>query len=355
MKKLLCSLLFSLIVVLGFALPATATQIQGGDKVEVKSGKSINDNLFVVGNKVVIDDPVQGDLMAFAQIVEVNAPVGGNIFSAAQSIRIKNNVGRDVFAAAQDITIEESAVVSGDIFLAAATVDLSGIVGGTARVGAGDLEINGPIAKDLFASLNTASLGEKGAIGGNVVYHAQKQIDALVSDKIKGTVKFVPVENKQLVKTDWQGWLLGVLALMIFALIVARTAPRYTTQLGELTWLDFWLGIVWSILGLIILSVGAIILLFSLIGIPLAVVAGFILFVMFYLARLPFAIWLGRVVIPKANRYLQMLLGIALVSVIFVVPFVGPTVQVITAVAGSGIIILKAYRLEKELLKKKAI
>lgn len=355
MKKIFGSLLVILLGCFVWAGTAGAAQFTTGETVESSTGKPVNDNLFVAASNIIINDDIAGDLVAFGSKVEINGNVGGNLITAGQNVTIKGKVARDIFAAGQDISLAETSKVGGDVFLAGDNIKLDGEIGGYAKLAASSIAFNGIIGKDVRADLGDATVGDATQINGAVNYHAKNQIAALTSDKIKGTVNFVPVSTRPVIQTNFGSWFFGMMALLIFSFILIWLAPKYTNSLGEMTWLDFWLGIVWGLVTVLVLPILTIILLVSVVGIPIAVLAGFLLFVMFYLARLPFAMWLGKILLPKGNIYLQLLIGVLIVSVIFALPLIGTTIQTIAVISGAGIVLHKMVKLEKELLKKKEI
>ena len=95
-------------------------------------------------------------------------------------------------------------------------------------------------------------------------------------------------------------------------------------------------------------------MLMSIIGVPLAII-GFIMYgIMIYLTNVFVGYLLGDVLIRKVfnktdvNNYLAILLGIVIIELLKVVPFVGALVSIITLCLGLGII-------KKILISKKEV
>jgi len=96
----------------------------------------------------------------------------------------------------------------------------------------------------------------------------------------------------------------------------------------------------------ILVPIAICIALITLIGIPIAAVAAAVFAVLVYLARIPLAIWLGRVLLGASARtsghgaLVHFLAGGLVLLLLGLIPFLGGLVTLIATILGFGTIML---------------
>jgi cytoskeletal protein CcmA (bactofilin family) len=179
--------------------PVQATVID--DDGNLAANETINDDLFITGNNVIVDGTVNGTVIAAGNRVVVNGTingdlfmfgtdvilseggkVSGNLFSAARYVEVRGNVGGSVFGGSAGITIGNNAKigrnvyyggysfesmagssVNTDAFLGVYQAILNGDIKRNVRVSAGALEINGSIGGDVVAEVSSPESGDSGS------------------------------------------------------------------------------------------------------------------------------------------------------------------------------------------------
>ena len=76
-----------------FQSHAAALETRKGQTVEITKSENIKGDLFLTGNRIVIDGTVDGDVYAFGQDIEVNGRITGDLLTAAQTVRDRRNAG----------------------------------------------------------------------------------------------------------------------------------------------------------------------------------------------------------------------------------------------------------------------
>ncbi len=102
----------------------------------IPSGETIDDDVFISGENVVVDGTVNGALFAFAETVELNGTVNG-----------------DAILGGQEVIVGENAVIDGNLF-----------------VGAANIVVNGTVTGTVFGGSTAMTLGESAAIDRNFFY-----------------------------------------------------------------------------------------------------------------------------------------------------------------------------------------
>jgi hypothetical protein len=187
-------------------------------------------------------------------------------------------------------------------------------------------------------------------ITGNLRYRVQAgkvHIDSAA--RISGTVTALPVSRGWSL-THWL-WTLGFL---VVGGVVVGLLPRFTAAAAEIIperpFRSALVGLGWFIL----VPFAIIIAVVTVIGIPLAIVTALLYGIVVYLSTVPFAIWIGRLLLGARNRagrqgvLLSFLIGGILVLAVQLIPVVGPVVTAIAACLGLGAILLRTLALRRE-------
>ena len=125
-KKWGIILVIALMLTLGGFGIASAAEFPSGEVIP--AGETIDDDVFIYGENVVVDGNVNGMLFATGSTVTINGAVSG-----------------DALIAGETIIVTESAIIDGNLFIGGADVNLNGNVSGSLFVGSSDMEI-GPSA-----------------------------------------------------------------------------------------------------------------------------------------------------------------------------------------------------------------
>jgi cytoskeletal protein CcmA (bactofilin family) len=169
------------LLTLTFATPAYAFDGRGGDKVIIKAGQVVNDDLYVGANEVVLDGTVNGDFVAFGNMVTVNGTVNGDLVSAAQTVVVNGNItggirvagsvlfvgekariGGDIVGAGYSLEVRQGATVGRDAVFATGQTLLASDIGRNVQAYTGALEIDGDVAGDVKAYVGEANQSQSG-------------------------------------------------------------------------------------------------------------------------------------------------------------------------------------------------
>ncbi|MBT4160601.1 MAG: hypothetical protein HOE54_04790, partial [Gammaproteobacteria bacterium] len=115
------------LVATGLLLPvndAQALEIRRSENmVSVEAAEVIEDTVIMVGDTIVIEGDVRGDLVATGRRIVMSGSVGGNLVALAESVSIQGDVGGFVISAASSVELGES-TVGGDLWSASANTTL---------------------------------------------------------------------------------------------------------------------------------------------------------------------------------------------------------------------------------------
>jgi cytoskeletal protein CcmA (bactofilin family) len=321
-------------------VPATATVFRSGGTVTIPAEQVIDDDLVVSGGEVRMNGRVTGDLVVAGGDVQVAGPVGGNLIVAAGDVQVSGPVGGSVYAASGDV--ELNAPVARNVLAAGGTVVLgeAATVGRDVSVSGGEVTVRSSIGRHLRANAGTLALAEGAVVGGNVIAQAGSH-EIAPGAQIQGEEQITRARGSRgaFAPLGWFVWqLLTGLALLLAGLVFITLAPRLTEDTETALRAKPWVSLA---AGLLILLVGLplfLLLLFTIIGIPLALIWAAVYTTAVYISPIFLAILVGRLVWrrPGGSLYLALLIGIGLLFLVRLIPFLGALVTLAAVLFGLG-------------------
>ena len=133
-SKLLIALSMVLILVLGAVGTVSAAEFPKGETIP--AGETIDDDVFISGENVVIDGSVNGMLFATGAKITLNGTVTG-----------------DVLLVGETVVVSDTAMIDGNLFIAGA-----------------DLTVNGQVTGSVFGGSSALELGASALVGRNMYY-----------------------------------------------------------------------------------------------------------------------------------------------------------------------------------------
>jgi cytoskeletal protein CcmA (bactofilin family) len=239
-----------------------------------------------------------------------------------------------------NVVVDRGETVEG-VFIANGDARIAGRVDGDVIILSGDALVSGTIEGDLFTASGTARLLPSAEVTGDVEYgdeHPQVAQDARVHGDV--TKQDWP-DIGGLV--SWIGGFLVWLAVSISALVLGALllliAPRAADSLEARSRERIGPTIAIGIAILIVLPVAAFVAAITVLGLPLAIGIGLALLPLGAIAYVASAYALGRRILkPPRQRMLAFLVGLAILRVAALVPFLGLLVGLAALIVGLGMI-----------------
>ena len=331
--------------------------MKAGEEVTISKGNDIEDNLYVAGGNVSINSIVNGDLITAGGNILITENVTQDIAVAGGSITILGDTGDDVRAAGGNILIAGN--VAGELVVAGGSVTVSsdvsigedlivlggqaaidGNVAGDVQITAGVASINGRVQGDVKVLADEKiTIGAGAVIEGDLTYSAKNAEALQLSDGavVTGEITFNAVEGGSATEAQ------NVLFAMFGAFVLFKLAAFLITAL-ILTWLfkNFSNTVVqgaagnplrmlgYGFIAAIVLPVAAILLLVTLFGIPLGIMAllsyALLLLVAGVYAGVVAGAWLGQMIRKAPTAFVtwkNVIGGTVLLAFVNLVPVVG--------------------------------
>ncbi|MFL5489152.1 MAG: hypothetical protein ACJ8AJ_11775 [Gemmatimonadaceae bacterium] len=290
-----------------------------------------------------------GDYLGAAGNQNIRGRIHGSLRAAGGEIHLRGSVDRNATIAGGNVELDSSSVIGGNVYIAGGNLALHGNVRGGVLARAGNVDVNGTIGRDVDVSGGALHIGARTQIAGNLRYRVPKDKVKIDSGaRITGTITALPVSTRPGIRQ-----ILWVLGFFVAGLVVVALLPGFTTQTADiLAQRPLWSALV-AIATMILIFCAIIIAGITFVGLPLAVVIlGFYVGVLL-LSEVPFALWLGRLVLGARARagtqgaVLNFVVGGLILLLVQVLPVIGGIVMAIAGVTGLGAIMLRAYAMRR--------
>lgn len=319
-------------------------QVVPGDKFVggqiIKNEGTIQGDFFFWGQNISSTGTVQGDTIGVGQDVNLTGNILGDVRAGGSTVNLGSPVGKNVTVFGGVITFSESSMIDGNVIAFGGQINMNGKVKGQTIIGAGNIVLSGEFFGDVninnFDVPEPEREGDKAnltVLPGTIIHGklkfqggtAQIQKGAQVADFQWIKSKITPGEKQQrevwryiwkfikLLFTTVAYFLIGLLLIKLFRTIFDKM-EQFTT--GK-PWNAVGYGLIALVSTVVAAIVGIFLLFFSFFMSPsfglvfgVAATAGYI--VLFYLATIPAALWLGRLIL-KEKRDIAYRFGVGLV------------------------------------------
>lgn len=286
--------------------------------------------------------------------------VTGSLVMAGANIKVEGAIENKLTAFGANITI--SGNVDGELFVAGANVTLSGIFREKVTVSAANVVLSGTFEKDVEPASARIILSPSAVIKGNLTY-AAATLDRKEGAKVLGTIsgkmweerteKFKKWRERGKERTKFAGvifWFLSTGALFLVGLVIHYVFPDFTEQvvrvISEMPWANIGLGFAF----LVVIPFAILFALITVLGIPAALIAGFIYLISLYISRIYISVWIGRKIVGYFKRdtagafFWPFLLGIIIIALVGLIPFIGWLFKLLCLFIGLGAFWLGTWR-----------
>ena len=306
--------------------------------------------LLLLAGGAIADDAWAGGTVRLGGHVEVSEPTAGALYAAGGDVQVEAPVHGSLRAAGGDVEIGRDAQIAGSASLAGGNVVVKGPILGNLHVGAGDVTLDGPVSGNAFVGAGSLSLGPNARIEGKLRFHG----GTLNRDPEAQVVGGVVQRPSRAHRHDWmsgermtRGWMWS-LGLVALAALLAGALPgpsqRLAQELRERPGMTTLLGF----LALTAIPVAAVMLMITIIGIPIALLALVLYAALLMIGYVWLAVVLGGLLLDRLNtetaartawRVGAAALAMIILAIAVRVPLVGGFVKLAAVVVGVGMIV----------------
>lgn len=355
-------------------VPATALAAdpRSGSQVTIGPNETINDDLYLAGGTVDVQGTVQGDVVASGGTVNITGNVRGGVLAAGGTVNITGQVersvraaggnvnvngpvGGDVVFAGGGVTLGPNARVGRDVLVGAGSATIDGQITRNVLAGSGGLALNGTVGGNVRSDGGQVRVGDRGVINGSLSYASNQDASISSGAQVRGGVDRRAVEQPSSanpIVSSIVGWLRAVVGLfaagLLFLLLFPRVSRRTVDTLRASPWAS--LGIGFAILVAVpVLAVLAIITGAFIggwwVGLVILAAYGIAIALSIPIAGTSLGNWiLDRTGRGSTNLIWPLLLGVVVLMLVSVVPFVGGIVLFAAVLFGLGALAMASIR-----------
>lgn len=367
MKKVTLLVFVVVFLVAGTASAAQFAGPSGNSSNTVVREGTFND-LYAGGGNVAVQTDVAGDLFAGGGSVTVSRNVGGDLFAAGGNVNISGNVSGDARVAGGTVSITSE--VNEDVLVAGGTVLLAGKrIGGDLWAAGGSIVVDSEIAGGILivgeeVLVNSAIAGPVEITAQKLTFGPQSRISGTVTYKgpreaVIETGAVVPQINYEQTKARSTGksfvpiftiaFLVKLVAMFLAALLLLKLFHKCANDVSKNAYGSPWKSFGIGLAGIILTPIVIVLLFITVIGFYIAIglIAAFVLALI--AAALLASIFAGGLVMKWIRKkeevttgWLEALIGIVVLAIIGLIPFIGWIIVAATFLTAFGSLIINA-------------
>jgi len=322
---------------------------------------------YIAGGNVVIGGNIKEDLVIAGGKVNIVGNVGGDVRVLGGQVSIFGNVGDDLVVVGGQVDLGKNAVVGGSLISGAGLVTVDGEVKEDLRGVVGTLILNGKIDRDVDVTVQEdISVAYSAKVAGNFSYSSLIE-SKIPKNVVAGKITFNKAVNQEKFGDVTRDLIMDkvlsyVSALLVLALLCAFF-KNYFIRVAEFAKQNIMKSMGIGIITLISCFMGGILLLFTLVGVPLGMVAFAVGFIFLYFGKIFAAVWIGSYFgkfeknkkLNEFTLFAWSALGLLIYYVVGLVPFAGWLANAGAALVGIGVITHMKVELMGFLRSKKLV
>jgi cytoskeletal protein CcmA (bactofilin family) len=322
----------------------------------VRVDKPVQGDVFLAGCSIDVDGAVGGDAFVAGGNVHLVAPVGQSLYATGGQLTVNTNVGRSARIAGGQVALGPRSQVAGNVLVAGGDVRIEGAVKGYVRAAGGRVLINGAVDGDVVATAGAVELGPNARIAGQLRYASREEVTRDAAAQVQGGVQRMqaeggwPVPDRAERSVGRRGSWVWSIGLMAIAAVLVGAFPGFYARLAQTLRTHGWTSLLLGFVALVCIPVAALILMFTLIGVPLALLAIALYLALLLVGYVSTGIGLGTWALAKLKadrteakwwRVGAAVLGVLAISLLGRIPYVGGFVVFGALMIGLGALLLQ--------------
>lgn len=316
---------------------------------------TVNGDVIAVCKTITINGTVNGDLIAFSNNLTINGDIKGSARIAGASLNINGRVGHNVNALGNEINLSSNSLVNWDVLIAGVNGIFNGNINGNLHGYITTATISGKIGKNINLNITDerTAPGQGGllitkdaVIGGGLTYLAKQDAriesaSSVVGLTIKQPVKSVPRSPMNVLAKIFY----TASSLILIALVLVSLKKKAVTDIVKIMESKWWQSLLTGLSILIVAPIIILLFVFTIIGIPLALIMLAAYFVSLMLAVIFPSIFISDLLFKKifkkpVNIYASLITGLIIFAMLISLPFIGWLISFLSLIWGLGALLI---------------
>jgi hypothetical protein len=354
--------ILAILVILPIA-PASAADLRSGDAVIVASGDVIDDDLYAAAGKIVINGTVNGDVLCIGETITIDGTINGSVTAlgatvvidgeithavrvAGGNIDIRGNIGKDIMVAGDDVDVESTAAIGRDLAFVVRKIRVDALIEDSIKGVGKTADLNSGVGGDVEIEIEKLTIEPTANIQGNLIYVSKNEATILQGARIGGTTTHnMPASREPTVPRSVNVWVRVIFFLMTLVAggLIILIAPKRAEAVAASIKRKPWLSLGWGALIFFATPIAAIITFITVIGIPVGIIGLIIYGIAIYLSQIAVGLFIGYWIIGYFNKVESrgillgaFALGLAILTLVQLIPYIGPVLCFGTILFGFG-------------------
>lgn len=337
-----------------------ATPISEEETPSSNEEEWVNNDLYIMEDKYVLDKIVDGNVFIFANEVTISGEIGGNVFVCANKLTVDDGyINGSLFVVANEVVINGMIY---DVYTACDnfTLEKDGFIARDLKLTSNNFNLYGKVRRDVYVSAAHYNLpeGNEPLIGGNFNYSSDSELtisEGIVVGEIKYSKEIIPEES---VFEKVSSYIFDAINVLVYTLVVIvlaiLLAPKFVERVSNMDTKKAFVSLGIGILVPIAVIIALFMLLVSSVASMLSV-AGILIFIAICISGTAFAsIYFGSIFAKlvkwegKVKFVLASLVSALIIWAISQIPYIGGIFGLLVALFGIGTLFVNAiYRKEE--------
>lgn len=333
----------------------------------VAETNALTEETWVSAQTVRMTGSASNDFFAAAQAMELLGLFHGDVWSIGDSIHAAGIFQRStrlisriaqiqgthhgaVMAVGNTVKVDRQAVVYGDLFCLGENVIIEGSVDGNTRILAQRITLGGEISGDISIVARDIVVLPNTILNGNVTYQAAEELVLPASVVLDGGLtRTFPVVEHRWFKENLEGHFMFALAALLTGFVFTALFPRYTGAAVQNLRTANGLCALSGFAALVIMPMAAMIMLFTVIGMPLSILLLLFYGILLYLSKVIVALWIGSLILKRNSFHKKqvaapMALGLLILYASTSLEAVGMMVNIAIIIFGLGALSVALFK-----------
>lgn len=319
-----------------------------GSSIDVAG--TVNGDLYCAGQNITISGHIAGDVLCAGQTVTISGKIEGDVRAAGQTVLVGGTIAGSVTAAGQAVTVEGKSTIGRDASFVGQNITIHGLIGRDVVIGASSATVDATVGRNVTAQLENLTVSNDAKVNGTVNYTSPQKAIINSGAHIGGKTTYTELAEEKQTKTgyDFGSAMLWAVMLFFSGMLAVLLFPRVlhrTTNSAAKTPSRAIMAVLVGLIATVVTPVAIIMLMFTILGMPFALVALVAWLLILAVSGVFAAYYLGRVIWRSSTNAIGTMAAGALALVILsMIPIVNVLTCLLAAWFGSGVIILELKR-----------
>ena len=337
-------------------------QFVTGERVEVTNA-NVADDIFAAGRNVIFDTVSAKNIIAAGMSLSFTGITADDLIVAGGRMDVSGNIKDDVVAVVCPfcpvmgrLHLTNGMQIGDDARLAGRDIAVDGRIGGDLYAAAQQFRLSGEVVGNARIEADRIALAPGARIGGDLLYTSQTKPEvadgAIIAGQVRQVESQLPFAEGLPESWIWYGVLAVIgfgVAILLLGAAVQLALPGLLSNAVATVQAKPWSTLGRGLVLALVVPIAIALLMATVIGIPIGMVtaAGFVVLVALAFVAIAYCIGLyvrrlfGRQDIPTGlgSRILWTSLGIFILLIVGLIPFIGWAIGVLAMIAGLGAVI----------------